>query len=567
MTGKRKVHTRTDLHQPRIAQHHEGGLLKLGDDDRKPPAATLVNFGFNAVGARTYDFATHYAVGIDEITSACQRQIERFLCKQDAELEVSTIAGYARSGLDTFLPYLALRAAALRRALTLADIDRDVIDGYLRHLADSGATRSAQKMRYDKTKAVIQALGRRRLIHLFDAGTERTFPANPFPNSARQVKGETPLLRKERQAFAAAVKTAVMPIFREDVSVTSELLSYALLIIALHTGRNTTPLLEMGADCLRPHPKENTEFLVLWKRRGYNSSKVALRADGQDDRTIESMPGVKVPIVRLIRRVIELSKLLQAEAEAHHSGRIWLYRSRQRGRSGYVTALNDSTVSNAIQTLVADAGLVGADGKPLRINVSRLRKTFANRIFELLDGDLGSTAVALGSTPRVAGRNYMRPGERSSRNWQFMGEVLTQELLSRTIGATERTPTGRCTDPSNTKYSSTTADGAVCFSFLDCLRCRNYVVTGEDLYRLFSFYWRVLRERDRMDARIWERHYAHIPRLIERDVIATGLQRKVFKPADVDAARERARHDPHAFWRFDSIASLDDFRQPLEETA
>jgi len=567
MAGKRKVHIKTDLTVPKVEHHHEVSGKVAITPDALPPAVTVVNFGYNADGTRSHDFSKHYGAGIDEITYACQRQIERFVAKQDAEVEESTVASYAKCGLGTFLSYLIVRAAALRRSLTLADINRETIDDYLRHLAGSGVARSGQKLRYDQTKAVLMALGRRRLIRLIAAGDERTFPANPFPNSARHVKGETPLSRKERQAFTAAVKTAVMPLFQDGVVVTGELLAYALLIVALHTGRNTTPLLEMGLNCLRPHPKENTQFLVLWKRRGHNTSKVALREDSPVDRTIESMPGVRLPVVRLIRRVKALAEPLQTEAQAHLAGRVWLYRSRQKKVYGNVTALTVSTIANAIRKLVADAGLVDVNSKPLRINISRLRKTFANRIFELLDGDLGSTAIALGNTPEVAGRNYMKPGEDAKRNWKFMGEVLTQELLTRTLGATARTPAGHCTDPTEGQYAPKKRDGTTCFAFLDCLRCRNYVVTGDDLYRLFSFYWRVLRERERMDTQIWSKHYAHIPRLIERDVIEAGLQKKIFTSADVDTARERARLEPHPFWRFDFLASLDTFRQPQEEVA
>lgn len=90
-------------------------------------------------------------------------------------------------------------------------------------------------------------------------------------------------------------------------------------------------------------------------------------------------------------------------------------------------------------------------------------------------------------------------------------------------------------------------------SFINCLRCRNYVVTGDDLYRLFSFYWRVLKEQARMEPKRWRRQFAHIVRLIDRDVIDSGLTQGVFKQAMVNAERERARVDPHPFWRCDTI--------------
>lgn len=565
MAGKRKVHSKTDLSIPKV-EHLQAGQGKVViSPDAFPPKVTVVQFGYNAAPERKFDFARFYGAGIDEITYACHVQIERFLAKQDAEVEVSTVVGYSKYGVAPFLSYLILRSTALGRSLSLSDIDRNVIDGYLQFLKDSGVGRSTQNARYSFTKPVLKALGRRGLISIIHQGDERTFPKNPFPNIHRNIKGSTPLSRKERQAFNSAVKTAVMPLFKDDVDVTCEMLTYALLIVALHTGRNTTPLLEMVPDCLRSHPKENVWFLVLWKRRGHNTSKVALRADTPSDKTIESMPSVKLPVARLIRRVIELAERLQPEAPTHLANRVWLFRSKNKKNYGTVTALSTSTIFKAIRKLVLNAKLIDANGKPLQISISRLRKTFANRIFELLDGDLGSTAIALGNTPKVAGRNYMSPGENSQRNWKFLGEVLTKELLTRTLGASERTPAGRCTDPIGGQYAPKKQDGTTCLSFLDCLRCRNYVVTGDDLYRLFSFYWRVLHERERMDVRTWEKHYAHIPRLIERDVVEAGLKKRIFKLTDVQASRERARLNPHPFWGYDTLTSLDIFRNSMEK--
>jgi hypothetical protein len=159
----------------------------------------------------------------------------------------------------------------------------------------------------------------------------------------------------------------------------------------------------------------------------------------------------------------------------------------------------------------------------------------------------------------VAGRNYLAPGEDARRNWQFMGEVLVQELLTCTIGATyQSTPMGHCGDPVNGQYAPK-REGGACFSFLNCLRCKHYAVTGEDLYKLFSFYFRIFAERARMDKRRWAREYAHIPRLIDDYIVAEGLRRGVFKPAAVEAARERARSEPHPFWSFDVIETLEVF--------
>ena len=212
-----------------------------------------------------------------------------------------------------------------------------------------------------------------------------------------------------------------------------------------------------------------------------------------------------------------------------------------------------------ISRLVAEYDLKDSDGKPLRINISRLRKTFASRIFELTNGDLATTASALGNTPRVADQSYLAPSEDARRNWQFLGEVLVEELLTATIGATyKENPLGRCGNPVNGQFAPK-REGAICMNFINCLRCKDYAVTAEDLYKLFSFYYRVLSERSRMDKRRWAREYAYIPRLIDHYIVAEGLRRDIFKAAAVDAARERARTKPHPFWSVDLIASLEVF--------
>ena len=560
--GKRKVFTQIDLNVPQVEHSRDlaGNVVIL--PEAIPPTNTTVKFARNASNQRNFDFSRWYGAGIDPITYACQRQIERFLAGQEGNVATSTLVSYCHNGLRPFLDCCMLRATAIGRDLTLVNVDRDLIDSYLGHLATLGVSPISQKSFYSKTKPVLLALGRRGLVPLITSGDKATFPRNPFPNSNRKAKGETALSKRERQAFTMALRLAIKPIWADDSPLTSELLAYALLVVALHTGRNTTPLLEMNRDCLRPHPKDNTVFLVVWKRRGYNTSKVALRAQSDAELLLESTPSVRTNVERLIRRVIAMTEPLNAVASDDLKGRVWLYRSRRNGglgKAGQVTALLSESLAWATNRLVAEYGLIDSDGNPLRINISRLRKTFANRIFELTDGDLATTSAALGNTPQVADRNYLAPDQDARRNWQFMGEVLVQELLTQTVGETYRgTPMGLCADPVSGQYAPK-REGATCMNFLNCLRCKHYAVTTEDLYKLFSFYFRVLAERSRMEKRRWAREYACIPRLIDHYIVAEGLRRGMFKSAAVEAARERARTMPHPFWSVDLIDSLEVF--------
>lgn len=362
--------------------------------------------------------------------------------------------------------------------------------------------------------------------------------------------GAKPLPKAQRQALVRALRDAVLPLFHPDAVLDGYLLTAALFLVALHTGRNTTPLLEMTTDCLWSHPKAGMQFLVLFKRRGNSTSKVVLRA-AQDEptREIKLTPTVRPNVASLIQRVIALGEPLRAEAPDHLKDQVWIFRCQNNFNRGALTGLNETGVRYHVAALVKAYALTDAAGKPLRINISRLRKTFVNRMFEILNDDIVTAAIAAGHAPQITGTSYLRPSENAKINWQFMGQVLTDQLLSGTVVST---PVANCSDPVNGQFAPR-RDGATCMSFLNCLRCRNYVVTGDDLYKLLSFEQRIWKERSRMDKRKWSKHLAHIPRLIERDVINQGIEQKKFKPADVETARARAKQNPHPFWLADSL--------------
>ncbi len=271
--GKRKVFTKTDLSIPQVEHSHDatGNVVIL--PEVMPPTNTTVKFGRNTSNSRNFDFTRWYGAGIDPITYACQRQIERFLAGQEGALTVTTVVSYCKSGLRSFLDYCMLRATAFGRDLVLADVNRDLIDSYLSDLAGQRGLTTFPNCVYTKAKPVLLALGRRGLFPLVTSGDAATFPRNPFPNNKRKTKGETALSKLERQEFTVALRQAIRPIWTDNTPVTGDLLVFALLVVALHTGRNTTPLLEMDRDCLRPHPKDNAVFLVLWKRRGSKPAK------------------------------------------------------------------------------------------------------------------------------------------------------------------------------------------------------------------------------------------------------------------------------------------------------
>lgn len=546
--AKKKVFQSSDLSTPEITPDINSSEPSIHD----LKINHTVVFPANPTGRVGFSFKKWYGKKIDAITYIFHVQILRFVAKQDAQLETATVASIC-GAVGTFLTYLALHARTLNKMLVPADINSEMINGFLHHTSQLGLAISAQRGRFSLIKTALLALGQRGIFKLVTHGPDKTFPLNPFPNSNRSMKKAEGLTNSEKKSLLSALRSAIQPIWDNTQPLTSEVLSYCLLIVALHTGRNTHPLLEMPPDCLKPHPKDDTFFLVLWKRRGHNTYKVALREESETEKNLDSMPGVRSNVARVIRQVISRTQPLREQATYN---RVWLYRSRESGKHDKICYLSSSMLQSATAKLVADYNLRDNQGNPLKITVSRLRKTFANRIYEILDGDIASTARALGNSPRITSDNYLAPTTESKQNWRFMGEILVKELLSNTIGNTyHKTPVANCNNSTRSRFMN--RSDPICTSFLNCVRCEHFAVTSDDLYKLFSFYFRIFKERNNMPKHRWNRELAHIPRLIDKYIVAEGVSRGIFKQSAVDEAKAQAQKNPHPFWSSDCIPGIE----------
>lgn len=102
--AKRKVFVQTDLSIPMIERsQQEPNTVPVAPEI--PPSDTVIKFQ-RGTPMRPFDFSPWYGCGIDQITYAYQRQIERFIARQDAEVTHTTVAGYCHLGGKYFLDYL-----------------------------------------------------------------------------------------------------------------------------------------------------------------------------------------------------------------------------------------------------------------------------------------------------------------------------------------------------------------------------------------------------------------------------------------------------------------------------
>jgi hypothetical protein len=401
----------------------------------------------------------------------------------------------------------------------------------------------SQKNRFNHTKAVLFAMVRRGII----PDHEDLFPANPFPNSNSQKNGSKPLSQTEMQRLAKALRDDIISIHKGVfMGFDSEAMVVYLLAVAIRTGANPTPLLEVSRDCLRDHPFiPNMMVAELFKRRG-NATKISqLRYSNVH----EGLLMIPMDGVALLHKALQLSEALVATAKHEHQDRVWLYRTAPSGRAGgKVAVLTGQAVADGIAALIERHGLVADDSQPLILNLSRLRKTREHRLWVLSGGDLIATAALMGHEPKTADIHYLYCTQQMRENATFVGEALP--FMYRSGDSVKKvipilpgiSPTGRCKDP----YDGDKApkNGDPCDDFFSCFSCKSYAVVGspEDLHRLFSFYWFLEREMIHARTQDWRSEFRHTMNLIDR------FTEDKFNMDLIIKAKKSAKTNPLKFW-------------------
>jgi hypothetical protein len=452
---------------------------------------------------------------------------------------VATIVSFASNGIKVFLPYLTenhVGTMPLRPSdMGPADISRYV--AWLRLKYPNGST---AKNYYSAFKSVVVGLMDYGFI---DQPHETLLPANPFPKNGTVTRGETSLSQAEMQKLATALKADLIAIHHgRFTGLESEATVALMLIVGMRTGINITPILEMKRDCLGPHPfMPNLMLVRTFKRRGKGAQSTSLRQTHIHDLAATiPMDGVAV-----LKKALDLTEVLVANAPEAIKDRVWLYRSSQRGKGkGQTLCLRMGSVSELTKAIVQRHELLADDGSPLRVTLGRLRKTMENRLWKLSDGDLLAVSAVMGHSPQVADNHYLRLDERTkAEGAKFIGEALPAKLRGQDLVPT---PTGSCKD--SLQGALAPKDGSThCAEFTHCLGCPSYAIVGtvKDLHRLFSFQRFLMSEMDYYAKGEWHEWQGHHQDLIAQiDRIAVDN----FFPEMVEQAKVLAEKDPHPFW-------------------
>lgn len=507
----------------------------------------------------------------------------------------ATVVGY-KPGVDQFFEFMASRLriidsafapaagleaqcvdrtgqTALRSALprTPADLLPQHIDQFVAWLKkrrqDNGWTSSTARNYYNGAKALLVAMIEKGLTN---GKPSEYFRKRAMPNEGSSTR-HTSLSESEQARLSLAVKTDLSAVHHGRLRISQrEIQILRYLVVDHRNGHNTMPLLELsrkallpgllpGTIRLRTSKHRNKRICTNAVRRGPDpSDEGAASAHDQKDLTFSLAEGA------VIQQAISTTQHLVDIAPSAIKDRVWLYvitKNSRAAQAGQVSCLTYATLYQGIKRIVKRHGILGDDGKPLRLNPSRLRKSLFDRALRITDGDLGATANLLGNTLNVASTNYPSMNHaRKVEAAEFMNKDyvdsmrLPQAKVATDASGSVATPVARCGDALEGEQAP--RNGSPCDRFVMCLFCSSSAILGtvEDLWRLFSFQEFARSELMVLDAEFEERGVIddYVDDLRNRYRLAIPfidefVSRK-FADSIVSKARAKTDEGWHPFW-------------------
>lgn len=512
---------------------------------------------------RAVDLSEWLGRGIDEWVHGAARSMRSMLLSGSRQAQ--TIASYGNS-IQQFFAFLTERpgtpAAPLPSELGPLHIRHFI--GWLQRAAQTRAWGDhTPRGLYHGVKAIlIEMLS----LGLIQGEASRLFPRGAIPWRTAQSR-QTSLSDAEQTRLAGALRKDLVDLHHGRLSLkSSEVQALRLLLVAHRQGLNTTPLLEMRRGALAPGVLPGTIRIRTEKHRNKKiRGSVGRATDREQDLVFTLSEGA------VLQQAISSSEPLLHDAPEAIRGFVWLYRSEGGKNPGQVACVTDSTLFNAIRSLVQRHDLRGDDAQPLRINLTRLRKSFFDRALRIADGDIAVTANLMGNTPQVASVNYpsmniAREAEAANfMNDDYVATMRAPATLPKLIpvrvvderqsSALVATPVAGCADSLSGDHAPKDGHNH-CDQFVMCLFCSSFAIAGSvaELWRLFSFQAFAREELAYLDRALGPERTAdtRFEDLRDRYRLAIpfidDFTSRQFAASRITAARDKCAARLHPFW-------------------
>ena len=253
-----------------VKQHiQEETIQGFGNLEVVRPINATINFpdlGSKGGDGSNFDFTPHYGQGFDDIVNRVFYTAKALVKSNIAgDGSQKTTLSYLVVGFTYLASYLPLYRHKLGHDLTQDDISLTLINNFRTHLKTMKLKRDtsknlsykSQKNNYTHSKSLLMAMKGKGYWDATPECVTGCFPKNPYPKSNKRGSGgASPFTQHEKKQLVIALKQAIKPIIKEgrEEPLSSYEISVLFLAVAMQTGINITPLLEMTVDSLSDHP-------------------------------------------------------------------------------------------------------------------------------------------------------------------------------------------------------------------------------------------------------------------------------------------------------------------------
>ncbi|MGZ7160402.1 MAG: site-specific integrase, partial [Methanobacterium sp.] len=354
----------------------------------------------------------------------------------------------------------------------------------------------------------------KRLISINITRSDLCLPNYVYSDSNINSEKTIPFSKSERNRIVHACKEEFELIAAKKITNNRHIYVPYILTLALRTGFNLQPLLDLTVDSIRPSILDGRLEVSIKKNRGYSSQRISV----QDDDTDESV-FVSKRIGSLICDLIKITDTLRKLAPRNVAASIWLvstpFDTDIRVMTAYETWVNIQRFRDKYQ-------LKNDSGKPLQLNIRRMRPTFSQALLRINGGDIRDLQKRLNHKNISTTMNYLDANQDEFKSsFHFRGIIMQnvftsgspeelalqlqcslQEAQEMLLG-NNKMVVGSCRNPFASPFKQTD-DVTPCTRFMACFRCQNQVITQGDLHKIFSFYWFLLHKKSIMPEHAWQ---------------------------------------------------------------
>lgn len=402
---------------------------------------------------------------------------------------------------------------------------------------------------YSSVKKTIEEINRYQNINL-----DTKLPDANFKNTILNSKKTLGFNQSERMKIVEACKKEFNLIDLGEVTNIRQIYIPYILTIALRTGFNVQPLLDLRIDSVSESILEGRIEIKTYKNRGYSSQISSLKRDEDDETAI-----VSKNISLLLDQLIAKSSSHRINASPEIASFIFLVPKQD----GSIDKFNSEELWVNIQRFRDKYELVDGRGEPLEMNVRRFRPTFASLLLKKSGGDIRVVQKALNHSSISTTSSYFDSNQEEFKaSFKFNGVVMQHSLTGSDpeklasdlnislqeaeslMAGNNRMKVSSCKNPFKPPFKKEDLSDP-CTQFNACFRCSNQIITADDSHKIFSYYWWLLDKKNKMPLTAWNKAYEWIIRMID-----TEVTEKLSAFVNVVAAKENARLNPHAAWAF-----------------